>query len=883
MQERTLAEILDWSTGQPAWQRDALRRLFAAGTLAATDLDDLLELAKARHGLADARDAAPLAREHLSIGSASTTAVELLRVTHHQGVNALAPEQTITFGPSLTVVYGQNAAGKSGYTRILKQACRSRSRGSILGNVMADGAPLKGRATLRYRADGVECDVTWETGSLPDNPLGAVSVFDAQCAPVYLREPTDVAFRPFSLDVFDKLSTACGELRKRLESEKRLISTSGALPKAEVGTTVARMLAALTSLTRAEDVRALGLLTQDEQARLDRLRATQRDLQAGDPQKRAQELDLKAQRLEALNTHLSILARRFGSDALEALRSAETNLEVARRTLAQLRVTVLTPDLIQGTGEDAWRRMWEAAGEFSRAANPAGEFPITTPDGRCPLCQQPVGDEAEERFKHFHELITSNAQADVRAAEQAGTALLQGIRDTVVQPDDVVRTLDELHADNEAMGDQARVFLDEAASIKNEVEKSIEGGKLAAKAIAAPPEAEVRSAVGLIRDRATQLRKQQAGLDPKDAVDLRELEARVVLLDNVTAVLEEIERLRRVAAYTQCIEETNTQGITRKSTELTKRLVTEQLQAAFQSELQKVGFTHLVVGLKASGAKGVMSHQLVFNNAPGTPVADVLSEGESRALSLATFFAELSTAPAESAIIFDDPVSSLDHIWRDRIAGRLAAEAKHRQVIAFTHDLVFLKRLLDECEAQEVDCHHQQVRRSEIAAGLCSPDLPWVAMSIKDRLGVLRQRQQQAAVLSRGTDVEGYEREARDIHRALRDAWEQAVSEVLLNDVVEPYRPGVETKKVNCLHDITPEDCAELESAMTEVSRWLHNSARAEAPPIPKPPAISTEIERLDQWVQRIRKRRERKKSARPKVAKQPVPESEQPQVALDL
>jgi hypothetical protein len=36
-----------------------------------------------------------------------------------------------------------------------------------------------------------------------------------------------------------------------------------------------------------------------------------------------------------------------------------------------------------------------------------------------------------------------------------------------------------------------------------------------------------------------------------------------------------------------------------------------------------------------------------------------------------------------------------------------------------------------------------------------------------------------------------YEREGREIYGLLREAWEQAVSEVLLNDVVERYRPSI--------------------------------------------------------------------------------------------
>ncbi len=43
------------------------------------------------------------------------------------------------------------------------------------------------------------------------------------------------------------------------------------------------------------------------------------------------------------------------------------------------------------------------------------------------------------------------------------------------------------------------------------------------------------------------------------------------------------------------------------------------------------------------------------------PVGKVLSEGEHRCVALAAFLAELSTIDAQSAIVFDDPVSSLDH------------------------------------------------------------------------------------------------------------------------------------------------------------------------------------------------------------------------------
>src|SRR3990172_8850321 len=143
MQESVLGEILKWSEERPGWQRDALRRLFTTGDITPADLADLVDLCKAAHGLSNSRTPQGLGKEHLAIKGGPTDPVSLVSVTHLRGVNALAPEQTITFGENLTIVYGRNTAGKSGYTRILKRACRSRFTEEILGNVLSAETPLK--------------------------------------------------------------------------------------------------------------------------------------------------------------------------------------------------------------------------------------------------------------------------------------------------------------------------------------------------------------------------------------------------------------------------------------------------------------------------------------------------------------------------------------------------------------------------------------------------------------------------------------------------------------------------------------------------------------------------------------------------------------------
>ena len=149
-----LQEILEWSQGRPAWQCDALRRLVLNGELSADDVRALVKICKATHGLAEQQEFAPLTKNHVRDEREDAAAVSLESIFHHRGVNALAEGQTLRFAPKLTVVYGDNAAGKTGYIRILKSACRARGQEKIIGNVVSRATPLTPLVAIRYKVGG---------------------------------------------------------------------------------------------------------------------------------------------------------------------------------------------------------------------------------------------------------------------------------------------------------------------------------------------------------------------------------------------------------------------------------------------------------------------------------------------------------------------------------------------------------------------------------------------------------------------------------------------------------------------------------------------------------------------------------------------------------
>jgi AAA domain-containing protein len=855
-----LTEILEWSEDRPGWQRDALHRLFTKGELDATDIAELVEISKSAHGLVNARASEPLTKNDLAIADASTEPISLVSITHRQGVNALAAEQTVAFGANLTIVYGENAAGKSGYIRILKQACRSRYTEKIIGNVLSGTAPQTPHATIRIREGGVETVFEWSPKAQPSQKLAAVSIFDAHCVPIYLKDKTDVAFRPFGLDVFDNLSAACGDVRLALEKERSTLNASATtLPVLADGTVARRLVDGLTSLTSSEAVRICGTLTSEDKVRLLELRKLESDFQSPDPKKLAQDLTLRADRVESLDIHLANLEAALGDEALASLGTHRSSAENARQALASIRDVTMAPDLLPGTGGDQWKRMWDAGRTFSAIAYAGREFPQTQGDAKCVLCQQQIGNDAVTRFKHFAEYVTSTAQAELVLAESRLAAATQKVLGTVVERTDIALTTQELALDDAAAASKVSKFIDKAKQVKAAVGSgSSVANLLPTQGVGIAPRMVLAAISSTLRKRARELQSPAPRMELEDETELKELGAREKLSEDLDSVLKEIERKKRLAAYTQCLDDASTNAITKKSTELTKRLVTDTLRKTFANELQAVEFTHLDVEIQpAGGSKGALFHRLVFTHAPSVVVADVLSEGEARALSLAAFLTELSTATIKSTIVFDDPVSSLDHIWRERIARRLVKEAACRQVIIFTHDLLFLHFLMAEAGLQNTPFSHQYIRRQG-QAGICLPDLPWVAMLIKERIGVLKKRLQAADKTFR-TEPDRYEVDAHEIYGLLREAWEQAVGEVLLNNVVERYRPSIETNRVKKLYDITQADCETVEREMTECSRWIrgHDAAPADATPIPDPDKVRERLEALDSWVTAIRKRRQ--------------------------
>jgi len=369
--------------------------------------------------------------------------------------------------------------------------------------------------------------------------------------------------------------------------------------------------------------------------------------------------------------------------------------------------------------------------------------------------------------------------------------------------------------------------------------------------------AELRALETILRSYATEL-QQAGGSEERKRLEAERdaLHDREQLGAMMATVRDEVARLAQLQFLDRCLADTVTNKITALGNDIADSVVTPKLRDRFLEEILRLAAEKVRVEIVRSGGKyGSPQYQVRLLAKPQARVKDILSEGERTCVALAAFLTEVVTAPHQSAFVFDDPVSSLDHRWRDKVANRLVEEAQQRQVIVFTHDLVFVHDLNDR--ARELGCPTSllSVTRAPNGAGVVSQGLPWQAQRVEDRIDKMEKAARAARDLYEQNDDGGYRKAAADVYAPLRASWERAIEEVAFAHVLMRHRDYIDTKHLKKVAVLTAEDCDAFGFGYNKCCDAItaHDPAggrNAEAPP---PKEVLADIQALAAWVRRLR------------------------------
>ncbi|MDX0675660.1 AAA family ATPase [Sinorhizobium medicae] len=855
--------MLEWSGDQDLWTRDSLRRVAVASDYAVDD-DDLAAIRK--NVIAAARSSEELVegeclhRGHLGISSNETRRTALLQLGPVENIDRLAANQQLRFAPAgITLVYGENGSGKSGYTRIAKRLCRSLAAEDLRGNVFAESGGTR-KVTVRFRVgDDEPTGLEWDPQTDAPGVLQQISVFDSGNARLYVDSKNRVAYLPKEIAILEHHGEICQRLSQGFAKDEKTSITRISVPFAtgySPGSSVSAVLARLdidsTDLPKADELNTLAELSDAERGELVDL---EREL-ATDPMAMAaarRRIVTLLGRIDEVFVGLEVALSNDFEVKLAAARAICTEAEKAVRLSATER---FANEPFKSTGTDAWRILFEAARAFAISSGdqvddrlPAGEGDL------CLLCQEPLSEVGASRIGRFNDFISSKASRLAQEARKQLEELLGALRNLAIPSDKVIS--ENFSAYAELDGERAGVVARLVDAVRDLATRR---DAMASGASGIPALHDLSALLAIVRSDQRRLEAEAEDLvqsathatrlDEKRA-RLADLRDRTTFAANLPTMLQRHGDLSALHCIRRCLQLVNTRAVSAQITALRKELVTAEFNRRIQSEIEVLDLQHIPFQLQESSSGGHNLFSIGLKGVKHVKNNQILSEGEQRALALACFLAEIGDDREKYGMIIDDPVSSLDHIRMRRVARRLVAEAaKGRQVVIFTHNIVFFNEIVSEAArvGERAPLVKTVIRKTDTAGfGVIEEDRePWIA-DLNIRIADLRQRAKANAALT-DHDTDSYRRLVKDFYSDLRETWERAVEELVLNKTVVRFVPDVMTQRLKEV-GVDDNDYKTIYHAMKQVSeRSGHDMSYGRDLPAPRPNDMTDDLKLLEEF-----------------------------------
>ncbi len=842
-----LNKILVWSeTNLHSWARDAARRLFEKDSqLDDTDYAELFELLKKEHGIEQLIEiiSVPLSKEHLPTASQTTAAFKIIAMRDLCHVNRIPPNQKIQFSESgLTIIYGGNGTGKSGYARVLKKACRARDMNEeILPDMTAPRNPQnKATAVFDVKINGVEQSLSWTHNQSPPEILSLISVFDSRCARLYIDEKQDVEYVPYGLDVLGNLATQVyPEIGRRLEREIGNTVPDNTSFKQFFNDTIAgKFASSICPETTSADLDKNLEFTKANEKRLSDIIS---QLNQTDPVSKAKEHHRLYERLKELIGIVKKFYDETNSQQLQTLEILCNEYNTAKNEEMIAASNFRAGDnLLPGTGEGIWKELFESARKFSvEVAHKDHVFPNLDKESLCPLCQEPL-ENGLDRLKRFDEYIKNTASQKVQKKNQEINNYKK-----IIEAKNYSITVDRSLSEDDIIDRELisliQKFEAELKQFQKHILDAIDARSWSpAPRVTMPPISVLRSKAArqLNEERKYKKLSNKSNVE-KLKQEQRELLTRRDLNLQKASIQRYIDIAKRKKQLESCRTSLDTSKISKHAKKLSSEAITDELRIALEREFKRFRLDRINVILKDSAEKGKMKHQLQleFLKSGEGKIRDILSEGEQRAIALGAFLAELNLSNSVGGIVFDDPVSSLDHWRRKIVAERLVEETSKRQVVVFTHDTVFLSLLQAEANKHNIDKTIIHLEHCNQVPGHVRDGLPWEHEKCSERIHKLEILQRDVAKNWQTYPNEEQSIRICNLYGLLRATVERMIQDVVFCGVVKRYEDWIAINGLKQVigfsrpeHDAIAElyqKCNELTSA--------HDSSSAKNLPAPEP------------------------------------------------
>jgi len=633
--------------------------------------------------------------------------------------------------------------------------------------------------------------------SLGDNitDLKRFSVFDSKSILIHLDKSNHVKFTPAQIKIFDKVAATISKLEEKLNNEKNARKKDNPFQSMFLDsdtTETAVFCKGITGATKESDfLKHASFNPTTDDSVISELQKSIDEKKKLDIPKRKSQLAADRQNLAALKATLQGVIDQFADAKVQQANQLIKDILEKIKIVESLSVQSFNNGILSTIGSPEWKSLISAAKELyecEKASNKGKE-----PE-HCLLCHRQLTKNEKSLFQKYWQFLESKAEEELSRLVNQQSSLLQELHSTkITYPKFLVTDagVKVLNDENSEYMTRLKVQFKSLGDTLDDWNLKI--GKFHEVSCSVP--AIDLTPIDIIIE--NQSLEESKLVDPADEItnltaQLNSLKHKKKVTEVKDAGLEYIGFLHWLAK----VEGVRLSGIkmatTKKRTEAFLVSVARNYKGLFNQELARLDCDFNLV-MNTSGEQGSTVKEYRLDFAEDYNPSQILSEGEQNACSLADFLTEVQLDRSNCGIIFDDPVTSLDHERKDKIAKRLAEESGHRQVVAFTHDIVFMSKLVKHADMMNIPTAAHWMRKVNGVPG-CVEDNTSPKLA---SLASLKNDSQESVKNYASLGAKEQERALGAAFDYLRSACEALIEEVLFANTIQRYEDHIRVQNLN--------------------------------------------------------------------------------------
>lgn len=612
------------------------------------------------------------------------------KISQPININALSADSEFVLGKNLNVIYGENGSGKSSYVRTFRKLANNYYTQlktlELLPNVYLPNTSGEQSIHICFK-DGSDSIKETVDINVPHEILSKINVWDSESVIPLINSDLSFSVLPKGFEYFKQASQVIDQIKeqttailKKYEDMKAqlFIDSSYELITEEINSLLTSGIKRneLLSFLQSEYP-----ISDDINELITEVSIQEKELQSNSPLEKIKLLRVHKTKLNEMNKEIETVSKTLNEENFEKINQLIYQYKAKIKLEHNLNEEYKKSISVLNNINENWLQFIKFGGEYYKSIN--GK---PNEHDRCIFCSQELSQSSVE-------FISTN----IDHVEKSFAHEIESLKKQIdgFEPKNLMSNLngeEKAILENEFLIKEIESSINIIKSNQEVLQKCIKEKELIGKV----PSIDLSDLLMKINKEIETISTRISFLEGNDA----EIKKRLKSLSDIKKKFMKHQKMHQsldkfhtyLNIDEKCVKVNNvkkkltTIALTRKSQEAFEHIVKDDYVALFKEHCDELDVDNVSIQLKPSKGMNLRGKSV---GSTKFKISNVMSEGEQKAVALAEFATDLNIRKNYNTVLFDDPVTSLDYKRAEKFAKLILKLSQDRQVIVFTHNIMF--------------------------------------------------------------------------------------------------------------------------------------------------------------------------------------------------